>query len=68
MSRTLHELFDGPFLAPLKESDRWPGNEGTHQIPERMASGDLPAQPANLPVRPLGPDGPLPFKNLRTGR
>ena len=68
MSRTLHELFDGPFLAPLKEADRWPGYMGTHQIPERKASGDLPDQPVGLPVRPLGPDGPVPWKNLTNGR
>jgi hypothetical protein len=68
MARTLHELFDGPMLQPLREADRWPGAQGTHQTPERIASGNLPDQPADLPVKPLGEDGTLPFKNLRTGR
>jgi hypothetical protein len=68
MARTLHELFDGPFLQPLREADRFPGAEGTHVIPERMMSGNLPDQPAGLPVQPLGPDGTAPFRNLRNGR
>lgn len=69
MARILHELFDGPILQPLREADRWPGAQGTHQTPERMSSGNLPDQPAGLPVEPLGPkDGSVPFRNLRTGR
>jgi len=68
MARTLHELFDGPILQPLKEADRWPGYVGTHEIPERMASGNLPDQPADLPRKPLGTDSVTPWANLRTGR
>lgn len=62
------EIFDGPFTQPMREADRFPGAQGTHQIPERMASGNLPDQPAGLPVQPLGKDGPVPWKNLRNGR
>lgn len=62
------EIFDGPFLTPLRESDRFPGAAGTHEIPERMASGNLPDQPVGLPVKPLGDDGLVPFRNLRNGR
>lgn len=61
-------LFDGPFLQPMREKDRWPGAEGTHQSPERMASGNLPDQPTGLPIKPLGDDGSVPFANLRNGR
>ena len=69
MARTLTaEIFDGPFTQPLREADRFQGAIGTVVTPTRMANGNLPDQPANLPVKPLGPDGPLPFKNLRSGR
>jgi len=65
--KNLFEI-QGPFTQPMRESDRWPGAQGTHEIPERMASGNLPDQPDGLPVQPLGPGGGLPFANLRNGR
>lgn len=72
-SRSVHDdgmpdlkdaIHDGPFLAPLKESDRWPGNYGTHILPEKMASGNLPSAPGTPVAVPEG----VPFKNLRDGR
>lgn len=60
--------FDGPMTAPLRESDRFRGSVEVFQAPARMASGNLPDQPTNLPSVPLGPDGPLPWRNLSTGR
>lgn len=68
MARTTQELFDGPFSTPFKESERFSGAMGLHQIPERNASGNLPDQPAGLPIKPLDGDGPTPWKGLRTGR
>lgn len=56
-------IHDGPFLAPLAERDRWPGNYGTHILPEKMASGNLPAAPGT----PKAVEA-TPFKNLTSGR
>lgn len=58
-----NQLFDGPFLAPLRESDRWPGKAGTHQVPERQASGNLNDAPQPIPAIAVPS---TPFKNLRS--
>lgn len=63
MSDLKDAIHDGPFLQPLAERDRWPGNYGMHILPEKMASGNLPSWPGE----PIAVEA-TPFKNLKTGR